>query len=147
MARFHLAWTSVGVAILFLVLFSIYLNFALHHHVTTFDELAGGSGFPHRSPRVIPFLPKQQQLHIEKEDKAMLRLDPADRCTLWSANMMREYGVRIMNAKKNVGKKKVSLVRCHSQPLWCFPPFVLVYLSALTINTNHTYTRNTSTMF
>jgi hypothetical protein len=85
--------------------------------------------------------------HIEKEDKAMLRLDPADRCTLWSANMMREYGVRIMNAKKNVGKKKVSLVRCHSQPLWCFPPFVLVYLSSLTINTNHTYTRNTSTMF
>ena len=45
--------------------------------------------------------------HIEKEDKAMLKLAPADRCSLWSANMMREYGVRIMNAKKNVGKKKV----------------------------------------
>ena len=49
----------------------------------------------------------ESKVRIEKEDKGMARLSADKQCTIWSANMMREYGVRIMNAKKNIGKKKV----------------------------------------
>ena len=51
----------------------------------------------------------ESAVHIEREEKAISKLEADEKCALYSANLMREYGVRIMNAKKNVGKRKVSI--------------------------------------
>lgn len=48
----------------------------------------------------------EAETRIEEFDKSSAKLNIEDRTSLSVANITREYGVRIMNSKKNVGKKK-----------------------------------------
>ena len=48
----------------------------------------------------------EAETRIEEKDKSAARLSIEDRTALYTANVLREFGIRIMNAKKNIGKKK-----------------------------------------
>ena len=48
----------------------------------------------------------EAETRIEEFDRSASKLTMDDRTALSVANITREYGVRIMNSKKNVGKKK-----------------------------------------